>query len=189
MDRNRIAQISGTAGLAGAACWLLEGAVAPPTGQSVPASLLNIAAFLLIATLIYGLRALGAGRGRFGSVTVWLWGFGHVAVAVATVVSMAAGLSDDENPVFAVGGLLQVGAGLLAAVAVARGTVLTGWRRWTPLFWVLYFALVLMPIGFSGTGLLPNLALFGWAIPVGATSVAVLTALRPAPVPVPALAD
>ena len=42
--------------------------------------------------------------------------------------------------------------------------------------------LVLMPIGFSGgCGVLPDLALFGWAVPVLATAAAVLTALRPAP--------
>ncbi|GGN79780.1 hypothetical protein GCM10010112_54760 [Actinoplanes lobatus] len=180
MDRNRVALTSGLAGLAGAALWLLEAVISPPDGQSTLSSLVNIAAFLCMAGLIYGLyRLRAAGWGRFGSVMLLLWAAGHAAIAVATVISMAAGITDEENPAFAVGGLLQVVGGLLAAVAITRGTVLTGWRRWMPLVWVAYFTGLMMPVGFSGdSGTLAMIVLAGWAVPVIATASAVLTLAR-----------
>jgi hypothetical protein len=89
---------------------------------------------------------------------------------------MAAGITDDENPAFAVGGLLQVVGGLIAAIAITRGAVLTGWRRWMPLLWTLYLIGLVMPFGFSGKiDFLTTAVLVGWAAPIVATSVAVLT--------------
>ncbi|MFC4530099.1 hypothetical protein [Sphaerisporangium dianthi] len=133
--------------------------------------------FVGFAVLIVGmLRSGAAGRGAFAKVALGVWAFGHLSIAIGGVVEYLTG--DADNLFYPVGGLAQIVGGIASAVVVARAGVLTGWRRWTPLAWlVTYLGVFATFFGQTAEMTALTLAPFVlWLAAIAVTSVGFATA-------------
>lgn len=100
------------------------------------------------------LQAAGEGNGRFALVG---WGLGIALLALGNLISLGLHAfvsgSDavyDDNPLFAVGGILSLLGALVAGVVVARAQRLRHWRRWVVLMYAFYYLLALFVPLFLG---------------------------------------
>ncbi len=122
-------------------------------------------------TGIFGLIwARAAGEGRFGKIALGLFAFGWITLLVAALVADFTG--DQNNALFPLGGLSSALGGLLAGAAVVAARRWHGLRRYTVLFYALYYFLVLMlPLMLIGQAGGPSMAtevLWGLAwLPMG----------------------
>jgi hypothetical protein len=99
-------------------------------------------------------RAAGEGKGRFAVIA---WGAGIALLVLGNLTSLALHAfvsgSDavyDDNPLFAVGGILSLLGALAAGVVVARAQRLRRWRRWVVLVYAFYYLLALFVPLFLG---------------------------------------
>ena len=175
MDTTRITRTTGTLGaLGGASMMLLAGLqMADRLGENADA-VLSAIGFLGAGAVLYGMLHVGAaGSSRVGRGGLVLWIVGVLSIVLGALAQLVYGLSQDNNAFMPIGGLGQLVGGIVAGIAIARAAVLPGWVRWAALVWGLYFALVMMPIGFSAAdgSLAAALPFFGLGALVTATSV------------------
>jgi hypothetical protein len=153
---------AGLVGIAGAILWIVGLAIEYPYELQPPAAgwlfyvdqLVFAAAMLGWLAAIAGLAWLRvAGRGK-GRSTLIAWGTGIALLVLGSLISLsirAAG-SDakgvyDNNPLFPLGGLLQLLGSMAAGVVIARAGRLEGWRRWAVLAYAVYYVVGLfMPL-------------------------------------------
>ncbi|HEV2121677.1 MAG TPA: hypothetical protein VGW38_02745 [Chloroflexota bacterium] len=148
---------------------------------------INQAMFLVAmagwVTGIFGLmRARAAGGGWFSRIALGLFGFGWITLIVAGLLALITG--NNDLPLFPIGGLASMLGGLLAGVAVAVAGRWHGWRRFSVLFYGLFYFLVLMlPLMVANRE--PTLiteVLWGLAwLPIGAALVSSARVERPQP--------
>ncbi|NUR70957.1 MAG: hypothetical protein HOU81_09060 [Hamadaea sp.] len=173
-----MSKVWGSVGIAAAVLWAAGILLQYADADSKPGELLIDAGFIGIAAMIAGMLAAGiGGRGVFPAIGLGLWSFGHLSIALGGFVEMATGNAD--NPFYPIGGLGQIVGGILAAVAIARAGVLTGWRRWTPVAWVVtYLAVFATLFTASDDGVQAwQLAPFAvWLATIALTGYAVATA-------------
>ena len=94
--------------------------------------------FVGFTAFIIGMLVSGvAGRGIFARIALGVWAFGHLSIVIGGVLESVTG--DADNVFYPVGGLAQILGGVASAVVVARAGVLEGWRRWTPLAWLVTY--------------------------------------------------
>lgn len=92
---------------------------------------------------IFGLIwAKAAGNGRFGKFALGLFALGWIVLLVAAPLAWIT--RDNNLPLFPVGGLAAMLGGLLAGTAVVIAHRWTGWRRYSVLFYALYYLLVML---------------------------------------------
>lgn len=113
-----------------------------------------------------------AGAGWFGRVSLGLFAFGWMALLVAAPLAWIT--RNNNLALFPIGGLAALLGGLLAGVAVLVAGRWTGWRRFTVLFYSLYYLFALMaPLILANEG--PTLiteSLWGLAwLPIGGALV------------------
>ncbi|MEV6970666.1 hypothetical protein AB0M47_36750 [Hamadaea sp. NPDC051192] len=170
-------KVWGSVGVAAALLWAAGILIQYADADSKPGELLIDVGFIGIAAMIAGLLAAGvAGRGVFPAVGLSVWSFGHLSIALGGFVEMATGNAD--NAFYPLGGLAQIVGGVLAAVALARAGVLTGWRRWMPVAWVVTYLGVFATLITAGDDVQAwQLAPFGlWLATIALTGVAAATA-------------
>jgi hypothetical protein len=133
--------------------------------------------FVGIAAFIVGLLRGGvAGRGVFAKIALGVWAFGHLSIAIGGVVELFTDNAD--NPFYPLGGLSQILGGIAASIVIARAGVLTGWRRWTPLAWLIAYLGVFVTL-FDSSENPPAVMLVPfvvWLATIAATSIAATTA-------------
>lgn len=176
MNRLSAARLAAIAGLIGSVAFIgtlvLEVA---GTGTSL-AEGLAYAGFLGFAALALALLLARAGGGIFGTVALGLWIAGSLSLFTGSLVEAATGNAD--NAFFPVGGLSTALGGLLAAIAVYRAGVLTGWRKWTlPAMAAFYLGLLVLNIA-NGDNWDQPLATLGWPLLAIAVAAAILTEPR-----------
>ncbi len=94
-------------------------------------------------TGIFGLTwTRAAGDGWFGRITIGLFAFGWIVLLVALPLGVITG--NNNLLLFPIGGLTSMLGGLLAGVAVVVARRWHGWRRFSVLFYGLFYFLVLM---------------------------------------------
>ena len=179
-------------GIAGGVLWIVALAIEYTHDLQPPApgwlfyvdQLLFTAAMLGWLGAVLGfarLQAAGEGRGRFAIVA---WAFGIALLALGNLASLGIHAfvsgSDavyDDNPLFAVGGILSLLGALAAGAAVARGQRLRRWRRWVVLVYAFYYLLALFVPLFLGHE--PNFVTEAfWGLAWCAVGLALFTADR-----------
>lgn len=94
-------------------------------------------------TGIFGLRrAHAAGDGWFGKLALSLFALGWITLIVAAPLAWIT--RNNNLPLFPIGGLMAMLGGVLAGIAVVLARRWTGWRRFTVLFYALYYLLVML---------------------------------------------
>ncbi len=92
---------------------------------------------------IFGLIwAKAAGHGRFGKFALGLFALGWIVLLVAAPLAWIT--RDNNLPLFPIGGLAAMLGGLLVGIAVVVAHRWTGWRRYSVLFYALYYLLVML---------------------------------------------
>lgn len=129
------------------------------------------------------MRARAAGRAWFGKAALGLFAFGWIILAIAQPLAWIT--RNNNLPLFPIGGLAAMLGGLLAGVAVVIAHRWTEWRRYSVLFYALYYLLaLLLPLFLIKHG--PTLiteSLWGLAwTPIGAALVSTESSAR-APIP------
>lgn len=98
----------------------------------------------VIALVGYAVLALGlarsgaAGERRSGRIFVGAFASGFVLLALADILTLLGIGGQDSDPLYAVGGLLQILGALAVGITVARAAVWRGWQRWWPLALAVY---------------------------------------------------
>ncbi|HEX9036015.1 MAG TPA: hypothetical protein VF808_03405 [Ktedonobacterales bacterium] len=139
-------------------------------------------------TGILGLMWVGAaGAGWFGRVALGLFALGWIILVIAAPLAWIT--RDNNLLLFPIGGLTAMLGGLLAGVAVIVARQWTGWRRYTVMFYALYYlCALLLPLFLARHG--PTLiteSLWGLAwTPIGA---ALASQARAQPALIPATAQ
>ena len=137
-----------------------------------------------IAGLIW---AHAAGDGWFGRGALGLFAFGWLVLVVAAPLAWIT--RDNNLPLFPIGGLAAMLGGLLSGVAVVVAGRWHGWRRFTVLFYALYYLLaLLLPLFIANQG--PTLLTESvWGLAWVPTGVALVSQASNERVPVAAGVD
>lgn len=137
-----------------------------------------VAALLLVGAVVGLARSVAAGTGRAVRMGLAAVALGWVLIAIAQVVSQLRG--EDYPPPYIAATVLHVFGMLPAAVAVLRGGVWTGWRRWVPLLCAVYLAAASPFLAMPGT---PSFLLgAGWGACWLLLGIVLLGVGRPSPV-------
>ncbi len=147
---------AGLLGIAGGILWIVGLLIEYPYDLQPPAAgwlfyvdqLIFAAAMLGWIAAVAGLvrlRAAGRGKARF---TLIAWGAGIALIVLGSLISLsihAAGSGSkavyDNNPLFALGGVLHLVGSMAAGVVIARASRLAGWARWAVLAYAVYYLL------------------------------------------------
>jgi hypothetical protein len=101
--------------------------------------------FIAIGGWVAGIVGLilvrAAGDQRAGRLSLWLFALGWITLLVALPVGLIT--RDPDLFLFPVGGLLSTIGGLWAGVMVARARRWSDWRRFSVLFYALFYFVVL----------------------------------------------
>ena len=117
-----------------------------PPGRGSLYSINQAMFFVAMAGWVVGIFGLiwarAAGDGWFGRIALGLFAFGWIMLTVAGILALITG--NNDLPLFPIGGLASIIGGLLTGIAVVVAGRWHGWRRFSVLFYGLFYLLVLM---------------------------------------------
>ncbi len=170
--------------------WEYQANLQPSDGPLTGSRLVNQIGFAVViagyVALLVGVhRARPAGPGRLARVFTGLFVTAWLFVFAGQLVNLLANVSEDDNFLPAIGGLLQVVAALGTGISVARRGHWTGWRRWWPLALSVYYVGVMFVPLFAGRE--PNMITeTGWGLTYAVLGIALATAAHREPASAPA---
>ena len=144
---------AGLAGMAGAALWILAIIVEYAFGLQAPDAkgplfIANeLMFFVAMAAIAFGFLGIYWGRGmgyRFGKISTGMVALGYLLLIVVSFISLF--LGDGESPIFVfypIGGMMMAFGVLLTGIGVAQAGSWSGWQRWMPLVYAVFFWLAM----------------------------------------------
>jgi hypothetical protein len=152
MNNTNLARRAGMAGIAGAVLWIIGiiweyGLGLQPPGEGpmfVANQLLFLMAMAGIAVGYLGVLWGNGISGRFGKISTGMVALGYLLLIVVSFLQLF--LTNEESPIFIlfpIGGLLMAFGVLMTGIGVARAGSWSGWQRWMPLVYAIFFWLVL----------------------------------------------
>jgi hypothetical protein len=170
MKVNNRAQL---AGMAGAVLWIISLVLEYPLGLYSPGGsgplyvanqILAIIALAGIAVGILGISWGGGIGGRLGQTGVWLFALGYVLIILGGIMLLFISTFDSSFfVVFPIGAFMMDVGALLTGIAVIKDHRWSGWQRFMPFIYAVYFWLAIevpFMMGFygdAGPGFVPEL--------------------------------
>lgn len=153
MNNSSLARKAGMTGMIGAAVWVLGVVFQNALGlQSVDSQgpmfvAQQILAFVAMAAIAFGYLGIlwgGGVKGRFGKISTGMVALGYLLLIVGGIFVLF--LGENESPIFIlfpIGGTLMSLGVLLTGIAAARSGGWSGWQRWMPLVYAVFYWLAI----------------------------------------------
>jgi hypothetical protein len=187
MNNSNLARKAGMAGMAGAVLWIIGiiweyalGLQPPGEGPMFVANqLLFLMAMAGIAVGYLGVLWGDGIRGLFGKISIGMVVLGYLLLIVVSFFQLF--LINEESPtfiLFPIGGMLMAFGVLLTGIGVARAGSWSGWQRWMPLVYAVFFWLALQiplitGVTPDGPGMVAELV---WGVGLFLVALAIYTA-------------